>query len=274
MKITIIFLIILISIGTQTTSCKSSKKLQKAINKNDSTVTKIIVGSNTNNDSIKIINETIAKIKANNIDYTTFSAKVKVSYEAEEENIPDLNAFIRMKKDSIVWINVEKFGISLARIVITKDSFLFINKYDKNYRKESFAFLQNQAQIPFDFETIQNLLVGNIVYFTTPISSYKKNESTTAILSVGSVFKHLLTINNNDYLIQHSKLDDIDVNRNRTCDLSFSNYELEDAKNISKERTIVLLEKKKIQIDLKFKNVNFNEVLNYPFSIPASYKKL
>jgi hypothetical protein len=42
---------------------------------------------------------------------------------------------------------------------------------------------------------------------------------------IGNVFKNLLTIENDDYRIMHSKLDDVNTLRNRTCDITYDAYE-------------------------------------------------
>jgi Domain of unknown function (DUF4292) len=270
------FIVLLIIIGYASlyTSCRPTKNISGAINKKDSTITKIVLDPKTNNDSIKIITQALTKIKQNHIHYNTFSAKVKVEYDAEGQNVPDVTAYIRVKKDSIIWINIEKFLINVARLVITKDSIFVLNKLEKTITKRPFGYLQELAQIPFDFNTVENLLVGNPIYFSDTVTTFKKNENTTALLSIGNLFKHLITINNDNYLIQHSKLDDVDITRNRTCDLSYGDYDQKDNMQFSKERTIVVSEKTKLQIDLKFKQYSFNETLNFPFSIPKSYKNL
>jgi hypothetical protein len=265
-------LFLLIPFAVWNSNCKSTKNIQTAISKKDTIVTKINMNDHTNEDSIKLVNETLEKINLNKIDFTSFSAKVKVEYDAEGQNVPDVIANIRIRKDSIIWINIEKLFLNVARVMITKDSFFLLNKLEKTIQRKPLSYMQEITQIGFDFQTIQDLLVGNPVYFEKPISTFKKNETTTSILTIGSLFKNLITIRNSNYLVQHCKLDDVDINRNRTCDLSYGDYELKDTRNFSKDRTIVVSEKSKLQIDLKFKQFTFNELLNFPFTIPKNYK--
>ncbi len=268
-----LFFFAIISFSLFITSCSGSKKITNAVTKNDSTVTEIKVGNQTNEDSIKLINSVFDKIQKNTIDYSTFSAKVRVDYNAPNQKVPDMNAYIRMKKDSIIWINVEKSIIQIARILITKDSFFVMNKLENTYIKESINYLQSVAQIPFDLKTLQNLIVGNPVYFQKPITTYKQNEKTSTLLTVGDLFKNLITLQNDNFTILHSKLDDTNALRNRTCDLSYSDFESYNSSFFSKDRNITISEKTKLEINLKFKQYKFNEVQTYPFSIPKSYKQ-
>lgn len=252
-------------------SCRSSKNISKAISKKDSIINEIALDKKTNLDSIKIVESTLQKIDSNFIGFNSFSAKVKVDYNAEGQNVPDVNAFIRIKKDSIIWVNIEKLSFNIVRIIITKDSFFLLHKIDKTITKRPISYFEELTNIPFDYKTLENLIIGNPVYFKKPITTLKQNENTISILSVGDLFKHLITINNSSYLITHSKLDDVDVTRNRTCDLTYDDYEVKDGKSFAKDRNIIISEKTKIEINLKFKQFQFNEDLTFPFSIPKNY---
>ena len=78
---------------------------------------------------------------------------------------------------------------------------------------------------------------------------------------------------NNDHLALNSKLDDVDVLRNRTCFLTYADYETTKGVVFSKSRTISVTEKSKLDVKLNFKEYAFNETLTYPFSISKNYKK-
>ena len=73
--------------------------------------------------------------------------------------------------------------------------------------------------------------------------------------------------------IENGKLDDIDINRNRTCILNYSDYENKKGVDFSTKRRIAVSEKGKLDIKLDFKSYDFNETLSFPFSVPKNYKK-
>ena len=89
----------------------------------------------------------------------------------------------------------------------------------------------------------------------------------------GDVFKHLLTLNNSDFHILHSKLDDINVQRNRTCDISQNTYEPLGGYQFATYRKITVSEKSKLDIYLDFKEYSLNEPLKYSFEIPKNLKR-
>lgn len=255
------------------TSCRSTRKIQSAIEKKDSTVM-VKIDSAAKEDSSRIYNETLQRFKARHINYKTFSAKVKVEYEDDKESLPDFTAFIRMEKDSVIWIRIEAlFGIEAFRVLINTDSVYVLDKFKKRAMVRSLDYFEEMTQLPIDFSTLQNLIVGNPVFFGDNITAIQKNERLTSLLHVGELFKHLVSLDNGSFRMMHSKLDDLDVNRNRTADLNYSDYEEKNGAAFATERNIVIAEKTRVELKMHFKQFQFNEMLNYPFSIPASYKK-
>jgi len=205
--------------------------------------------------------------------YRSFSAKVKVDYKGANGRTPDFNANVRLQRDSIIWISINSILGEAMRAMITKDSVKVLNKMDKIVQLRSIEYIQEVTRIPFSFNELQDLLIGNPIYLDSNIVSYKNEEATVSLMTVGSLFNHLLTVYKNDYLPQHSKLDDVDMIRARTCDITYGDYEVKNGISFSKYRKIVASEKKKLEIELQFKQFEFNEQLSFPFSIPKNYKR-
>lgn len=254
-------------------SCRSTRKIQSAIDKKDTTLM-VKVDTSKKEDSSRILIETVQQFKNRYINFNTFSGKVKVEYEDDKENLPDFTAFIRMQKDSVIWIRIEAlFGIEAFRVLINTDSVYVLDKFKKRAMVRSLDYFEEITQLPIDFTTLQDLIVGNPVFFGDNITAIQKNERLTSLLHIGELFKHLVSMDNNTFRMMHSKLDDVDVNRNRTADLSYADYEEKNNIAFATERNIVIAEKTRVEIKMHFKQFQFNEMLNYPFSIPAGYKK-
>ena len=230
--------------------------------------------SDPHRDSIKFIKDTYHQLLENSIGFQTFSAKINTDYEGSDGKKYDVNAFVRMKKDSIIWISVNvALGLEGMRVLIDKDSVYILNKLDKEYQVRSISYLQEVAALPLDLHTMQELIIGNPVFLDTNIVSYAKDGSTISLLSEGKWFRHLISIHNNDHVVLHSKLDDVDILRSRTCFLNYSDYEKEKGVKFSTNRTISVTEKTKLDVKLNFKQYAFNETLTYPFSVPKNYKR-
>ncbi len=80
-------------------SCRSTKKIQTAIIKKDSTAVAAPV-INGKEDSIRFIQETYGQVLKNHIDFAGFSAKINVDYVDGDDKKYNVNATLRMQKDA------------------------------------------------------------------------------------------------------------------------------------------------------------------------------
>ena len=253
-------------------ACRSTKKLQTAINRKD---TAIAVNNNVSNvDSLKGASDVLKSLEKKRIDFRTFSAKVKVQYEDRNGKQPDFNAFIRLQKDSVLWISISATFLSIEafRIYITPDTIIIINKFGKTVEYHPFNYIESIAHIPLTFSTLQDLILGNPIYTGDSIVAYRQTENHILIGTVGQLFKNLLTISADNKLLEKSKLDDINIGQNRTADLTYDNYENNNQFYFSTYREITVAEKTKVDINLQFKQYEFNKELSFPFNIPRNYK--
>ncbi|HTN08491.1 DUF4292 domain-containing protein [Agriterribacter sp.] len=252
-------------------SCRSSKKLQSAITKKDTVITALNNPAAT--DSARLVHETFEKIRGNYIQFETFSSKIKVQYKDSKQRNYDFNAFVRIQKDSIIWISINAaFGIEAFRVFITPDSVKVMDKLDKNVQYRSVEYIREIVQLPVDFFTLQNLIVGNPVYLdSTKVLMYKERETSVSLATMGNFFKQLLSLRKDDYAVLHSKLDDVDVGRSRTADFTYNDYITISGRLFSTGRKISVAEKTRLDVSLEYKQVEFDKPLSYPFNIPRNY---
>jgi hypothetical protein len=267
-------LILIVAIGLLA-SCRSTKKIQTAIAKKDSVVTVTLPPDvSAKNDTLEMIRATLQQVNANQISYRTFSAKVQVDYRGSDGKNYDVNANIRMFKDSALWINVNAFmGIDAMRVLITKDSVKLLNKLEKVYTERSVEYLQEVTGLPLDLKTVQDLLIGNAVFLDSNIVSYRIANNTVSMLSLGKWFKNLVTFTESDKILMNAKLDDVDISRSRTAALTYSDYENKKGVPFSTKRSITVTEKNRLDIKLEFKQYEFNQEVSFPFSVPKNYDR-
>jgi hypothetical protein len=258
-------------------SCKSSKKIQTihtiqtAVSKKD-TAQRIIIVEAPKVDSAAIVQGIMTKVIKNKIDFNTFKAKVNVDFESASDS-KSVTAYISLKKDSVMFIKItHPIAGTVAQGIVTKDSVFLIIK--KKVDRRAISYLQEVIEIPFDFSTLQDLIIGNPVFISNNIISYKAGDKQLQVFMMGELFKHLITLDNSDFKVLHSKLDDVDAFRNRTCDISFNGYQ-QNADNtwFATGRKITVSEKSKLNINLDFKKYSFNDPLNYIVTLPKISKR-
>ncbi|HZW66750.1 MAG TPA: DUF4292 domain-containing protein, partial [Hanamia sp.] len=218
--------------------------------------------------------EVLSVLSNDQIDFKTFSAKAKVQYEDQNGKQPDFNAFIRLQKDSVLWVSVNStfLGIEAFRLYVTPDSIILLNKLDKTVEYHPFSFIESFARIPMNFTLLQNILIGNPVYEGDSIVSFRQTGSHIIIGTIGSFFKNLTTLSADTNRLEQIKLDDLDVFRNRTATLLYGSYEKNSGLNFATERQINVSEKSKVDVSIEFKQYEFNKELSFPFNIPHNYK--
>jgi hypothetical protein len=254
-------------------ACHTTKKINQAIAPRDTT--NIVATKNTSEDSILFVNSVKEGLKKNYIDFKTFSAKIKVDIEDAQGKQPDITAVVRIIKDSAIWISLSAtfLNFEVFRVLITKDSVIVLNKQKKEVQYRSLDYLQEVTEIPFDFKTIQNLLIGNPIFFNDSNVTFRNLGNYILASSAENDFKNLLTISSDKNQILHCKLDDIDISRNRTADITYDEFSDVNGKPFSTYRAIVVSEKNKLDLRMNFKQFEFNKDLSVSFSIPKNYKK-
>jgi Domain of unknown function (DUF4292) len=149
---------LLYSIGS--TGCKSSKK-------STNSTTNVV-------DKSMSLTKVFSEIEKNKFTYTWISGTADIDYKGKPMNI-SLSSTIRIKKDSILWMNFKKFGFDVARIKITKDSFFVLNYFNSEYLAKDLKYIEQKFNIPADLGKIQDMMVGNIL-----LLSDKKKYSLTS----------------------------------------------------------------------------------------------
>jgi hypothetical protein len=265
------FIFLLALIGTLA-SCRSTRKIQTAIAKKDTVAVTTAPGKK--NDTVQLIQGVMKGIVSNRIEFKTFTAKVNVDYKGGDGKSYNVNATIRMYKDSAIWISANAIlGIEAMRVLITKDSVKLLDKLNKTVTLRSVDYLKDVTALPLDLGILQNLLIGNPVFLDSNIVSYSSNNNMISLLSIGEFFKNLVTLNEDDKSLLHSKLDDRDITRSRTADLTYSDYENKRGLPFSTKRRIVVTEKNRLDIKMDFKQYDFNGDVSFPFSVPKNYDR-
>jgi len=255
-------------------SCRATKTIQKAIVKKDTVSAEEISREKARLDSLAFIKSSYQQVTANRINYKTFSAKMDVDYEDGEGKKLNVNAQVRMYKDSVIWASLTAIlGIEGLRAYITRDSVKLLDKQNKVYIARSVAYLREITALPLDLYSLQELLVGNPVFFDSTVSSYSRTPGTISLHGVNTFFKLLFTIGETDKLLQSVKLDDIDEIRNRTSFLQYAEYENKAGFPFSLRRNIAVSEKKKLNVELRYRQYSFNETLSFPFTVPKNYRR-
>jgi hypothetical protein len=120
---------------------------------------------------------------------------------------------------------------------------------------------------------LEDLMVGNPVFLEdASIASYKTNNNKLQIGLIGHLFKNLVSLSEDNSKVLHLKLDDIDMNQHRTCDITYTNFTNVLQNHFPLNRDIAVTSQSRFEIHLEVKEYAFNEPLKYTFVMPKLAK--
>ena len=223
----------------------------------------------------------LKKLNNNYIDAEWLSTRASVKFTSSEE-IRSFTSYIRLKKDSLIWMNFKKSSIEAARILITPDSFFLINRLDKAYLAESFAFLQDKMALPLSndnditpFQALQNLLLGNPVFPAVKKFTADSHLGYYMLAGQSDDLESRYLLDGKEYTLQEIQFEDKKFNR--SLQFFFGAYEpLEEANNFSYFRSIYLNtpEDGTVSLELKLTKAAFHAPKNIQFEIPTHYERM
>lgn len=114
-----------------------------------------------------------ARANVAEIDFRYLTAKSKISFKSPEQDIDNANINIRVRKDSVIWLSVNKLGIEAVRGMITRDSITIIDKIHREYTVYDFPTLSKQFNFEMNFALLQALIVGNLPLPRRPAQKIK-----------------------------------------------------------------------------------------------------
>jgi hypothetical protein len=236
-------------------SCKSSKVLTDG-NANESLSAKSIIKTHYQNE----------------IDFTTLRGKMKINYSNGEDN-QGVSVSLRMKKDKAIWISAP-FGV--VKAYITPDRVSFYNKLENEYFDGDFSYLSNLLGTELDFQKVQNLLLGQALL------DLKQDKYDLEIANknyqlkprkVAELFKIIFQIEPKNFKIATQQISQ--PLKKRLLEIEYQNYQQISQYVLPNSIFITAIDKKvKNTIAIEYRNIEFNNPMNFPYKIPKGYKEI
>ena len=127
-------------------SCSSSKSLKKSYT----------IDGMTESDYV----ETII---SNSEVWNALTAKMSLAINIEGKGVAKVNGTLRIKKGEIVQLSVAPFlGIEVARVEISPDGVLVIDRMNKRYVKVPFSEIESMSKVGLDFHMFEALFLNEV----------------------------------------------------------------------------------------------------------------
>ena len=114
------------------------------------------------------IDDAELKLATEDLNYNYLKAKSKIVWKTQQ-NQDTYTVDIRMKKDSLIWVNISQTGITGATGLFSKSKVQFYQKINGEYFNLTYDSVSVLMGFKVDYLILQSLIVGN--------QPYKKNNS-------------------------------------------------------------------------------------------------
>lgn len=249
----IYFQVCLFAIFLATTACTATKKANKTAEQKGEMTAELLIKT----------------VEKQAINYEWFDGRAKLKYVDMSQN-RSIRANIRIQKDSLIWMSFQLLGIEGARVKITPDTVYVLNRLNQEYMVKPLSFIEDNYNLPADFNAIAALLVGSPYFYNTP--HLLEEQDSVYVLRASEPLKTIYGIDKKDLKILDLTLED---KNKQTVEVLFKSYAALDEKQIfSYFRDIVISSPTQgnASVEIEYTKVTFDEPANVSFSVPEKYK--
>ena len=245
-------------------SCKAKKQLVVIKPVVTDTVKAVIATAEPNTTKL-------AAIKSAQLYFNTFNSKAKAKLDINGST-NDVTLNIRIKRDQKIWVSVTAIaGIEVARALITPDSILLINRLQSLYIRQPFSFVYKFTGSKVNYKTVETLLMGDAMpELINDNTTIQKAANVTTLTGSLQDLVYKLILGNNLKVTQENL-----SNQTEGQSLQVNNSVFTQAANklVPSQIDITSMVKdQKIQVNLHYIKIDFDQPLDYPFSIPSRYQ--
>ena len=252
-------------------ACGNKKKHKNDVD--DKQKVEVIANSNPAllNDAKKLFEE--------NDKFSTVEIAFNLKLESPERNL-SASGQLRIANDSVIWLYVKALGFEVARAKFTQDSVAAVVKLKNSYYKGTYDAMKSYIPVAVDYSVLQSIFlneffifpenkVENLAYF-----SFSDDDASLRLSSENHPdyakifgFNYLCNVDKSNRRINLATVEMPQTQKK--VDISYSDYETFSEHLLPKVLKIKMDES---TVTFTTTKVTFNKNLNYPLTIPSSYK--
>lgn len=215
-------------------------------------------------------------VYSDDLEFNYFAGKAKVDLDDGSTKV-SLNANIRIKHDSIIWISAQHPLMKIGKCLVTKDSVFILKDFQASeYYRYSFAELSQKMGYNLNYTIIEDVLMGNMPKIDNK-PKYMEYEGNKIITQQMNEMKIVSKVN-----AETKKVISLDIAQNGTKNqvlMDYNQFENINGKTFATENVIKtnLQLKPENLLDAIFK-LKYNkpiftdEVQSFPFAVNNKYE--
>ena len=262
------FLIVIL--GLITGGCRTAKKTQYVVR--DSAVSVSPATTLKPVDSAVRLKEQLTNNINTPLDFITFYGRAKANFNSPQAS-GNATVYIKMKKDSVIWISITgPLNIEGARVLVTPDSVKIINKLENTIQLSSIARLQQITKLPLNFNDFQNIILGKPGLNGTNNVDYQIKKDSITLTATGELLTYIYSFTKNNFLLGQTNFQTSGNTDVTGANIFYNNYRAVNNLNFSASRDIAVFGASPANLQLDFREYNFNQPQSFVFTISKNYR--
>ena len=210
------------------------------------------------------------------IDFEYFHGKARMVFQDDKKE-RDVKATIRIRKDSVIWMNFSVIGLQGGKALINRDSITIISTVEKEYYVFEYKELSSRFNFEINYNTIQSAILGNL------ISPRNNTDKITQGPSFNLLEQKRNTVQVKNYINAASrKLEKVEMKEestNNAITVNYSNFQPVGDKIYPFHGIVSILYKTpkgllNTTITLEYNKAEVGDKeLKFPFNIPRKYDR-
>ena len=214
----------------------------------------------------------LKKRDLSHVKYLNTQAKILVHEDGQSISA---NANIVWVRDSVLWLNIKKFGLEAARVLITRDSVFTINRLNKTWSAKALESLERTYSLPDGFGLLQQFIVASAWIDPNLAMQSDIKDSLHRLSGSNDRLAADYRVEEGSFFLRSQTF--FQPKEARNISLSFENYKnTQDAGQFPYLRSVDAFspETGTMHLEIELTDVEINIPKHFRFEIPASYKKV
>lgn len=208
----------------------------------------------------------------NATNFKTIRGKVKIDY-TNGDDTQSFTVSLRMEKDKGIWMSAP---LGIVKAYITPERVSFYNKLQNEYFDGDFSYISQLLGTELDFYSVQNLLLGQAIFDLKNdkygISAVNNTYQLTPKIE-RELFKVLFQIEPRNFKMASQQVSQ--AIKGRLLQINYKNYQNVGPTIWPNEIFIQAIDgTSENAITLEYRNLELNQKLNFPYSIPKGFKEI
>ncbi len=210
------------------------------------------------------------KVRATQVPYKWFAATGMGKIDWDGQRMSG-RVNVRILHDSIIWVQIQKFGFEVGRMLITPDSAFFINRFERSYAVYKTEDFLEEYNVPADFDMFSRVFTAG-AYLPPMIKKSMIEADGSIYFQSGNGMSARHWFDASSLLIRSLITDPLA----RQWSSMYADYKQTNSGHLfpCKRSNTILIDGQPNIFDLQYNEMEIDIPQEFPFSIPSHYEKI